>query len=431
MKKLFAMLMALSMMLTMFAGCSTTAPAPESPVSAPEPVSVSEPTPAPSIVEGVVKEASLSKIIVTLADGTDFALDTTKVTDMKVNLGDEVKVEYTGAPGSAVASKVDVTKAAPVEETVTGVVKEVSTSMMLLTLEDESELVLLTKDVEGLEALEIKVGDKISATYLMGDTGAVASAVEVVEDAAPDDGSSSGASDAGTSSQSSTPAVPASSSSSASSAPAPNSNSASGSSNNAGGNSGNWLQDYANWALGGQGNGNSNNNDSNNDDDDDEEDYTSSSKPTESQPENKPTETTPEPEPEPEPSEDAGDVYEAIRLINAERAKAGLAELTIDDDLMSMAAVRAAELPEKFDHTRPDGSDWKTVFGEFGVEVPYKRGENAGRGKDTASKQVNSWMNSSGHKANILKDNVTKIGVGYCYGDGAEKKNYWIMIVTN
>ena len=165
MKKLFAMLMVLSMMLTLFAGCNT-APAPESPVSAPEPVSVSEPTPAPSIVEGVVKEASLSKIIVTLADGTDFALDTTKVTDMKVNLGDEVKVEYTGAPGSAVASKVDVTKAAPVEETVTGVVKEVSTSMMLLTLEDESELVLLTKDVEGLEALEIKVGDKISATYL-------------------------------------------------------------------------------------------------------------------------------------------------------------------------------------------------------------------------------------------------------------------------
>ena len=431
MKKLFAMLMALSMMLTMFAGCSTTAPAPESPVSAPEPVSVSEPTPAPSIVEGVVKEASLSKIIVTLADGTDFALDTTKVTDMKVNLGDEVKVEYTGAPGSAVASKVDVTKAAPVPETVTGAVKEVSASMMLLTLEDESELVLLTKDVEGLEALEIKVGDKISATYLMGDTGAVASAVEVVEDAAPDDGSSSGASDAGTSSQSSTPAVPASSSSSASSAPAPNSNSASGSSNNAGGNSGNWLQDYANWALGGQGNGNSNNNDSNNDDDDDEEDYTSSSKPTESQPENKPTETTPEPEPEPEPSEDAGDVYEAIRLINAERAKAGLAELTIDDDLMSMAAVRADEMSEKFEHTRPDGSDWKTIFDEFGWTLPNKRGENGSAGDGAASKTVSRWMNSSGHKANILKDNVTKIGVGYYYDGSAKWKHYWTMIVTN
>ena len=276
-----------------------------------------------------------------------------------------------------------------------------------------------------------KVGDKISATYLMGDTGAVASAVEVVEDAAPDDGSSSGASDAGTSSQSSTPAVPASSSSSASSAPAPNSNSASGSSNNAGGNSGNWLQDYANWALGGQGNGNSNNNDSNNDDDDDEEDYTSSSKPTESQPENKPTETTPEPEPEPEPSEDAGDVYEAIRLINAERAKAGLAELTIDDDLMSMAAVRADEMSEKFEHTRPDGSDWKTIFDEFGWTLPNKRGENGSAGDGAASKTVSRWMNSSGHKANILKDNVTKIGVGYYYDGSAKWKHYWTMIVTN
>ena len=146
MKKMFAMLMALSMMLTMFAGCNT-APAPTDPTPAPESSSVPEPEPEPTIVEGVVKEASLSKIIVTLADGTDFALDTTKVTDMKVNLGDEVKVEYTGAPGSAVASKVDVTKAAPVPETVTGVVKEVSASMMLLTLEDETEIVLLTKDL--------------------------------------------------------------------------------------------------------------------------------------------------------------------------------------------------------------------------------------------------------------------------------------------
>lgn len=419
MKKLFAMLMVLSMMLTLFAGCNT-APAPESPVSAPEPVSVSEPTPAPSIVEGVVKEASLSKIIVTLADGTDFALDTTKVTDMKVNLGDEVKVEYTGAPGSAVASKVDVTKAAPVPETVTGVVKEVSASMMLLTLEDESELVLLTKDVEGLEALEIKVGDKISATYLMGDTGAVASAVEVVEPAAPDDGSSSGASDAGASSQSSTPAVPANSSSSASSAP--NSNSSSGSSNNAGGNSGNWLQDYADWALGGQGNGNSNND--SNDNDDEDEDYTPSSNPTETQPEHKPTETTPEPEPD----EDAGDVYEAIRLINAERSKAGLAELTIDDDLMSAAATRSIEVETKFEHTRPDGSDPSTLMGEF--NFTGLAGENIGRGKDTASKQVNSWMNSSGHKANILHSNATRIGVGYSYGEGASKKHYWVMLIA-
>lgn len=413
MKKLFAMLMALSMMLTMFAGCSTTAPAPESPVSAPEPVSVSEPTPAPSIVEGVVKEASLSKIIVTLADGTDFALDTTKVTDMKVNLGDEVKVEYTGAPGSAVASKVDVTKAAPVPETVTGVVKEVSASMMLLTLEDETEIVLLTKDLP--EEVEVAVGDKITVTYLMGDTGAVASAVEVVEPAAPDDGSSSGASDAGASSQassqSSTPAVPANSSSSASSAP--NSNSSSGSSNNAGGNSGNWLQDYVNWAqeMSGEQGGNGNSNDYT--DDEDEDDYTSSSKPTETQPEEEPSET--------EPAGDEHDVYEAIRLINAERTKAGLPELAIDSDLMEIAAVRAEEMVTKYGHTRPDGSSWDTIFAEMGVDMPHPHGENAGS-QGTASKQIASWMNSSGHKANILNSDVTRIGVGHC---GSK----WAMII--
>lgn len=423
MKKLFAMLMVLSMMLTLFAGCNT-APAPESPVSAPEPVSVSEPTPAPSIVEGVVKEASLSKIIVTLADGTDFALDTTGIADMKVNLGDEVKVEYTGAPGSAVASKVDVTKAAPVEETVTGVVKEVSTSMMLLTLEDESELVLLTKDVEGLEALEIKVGDKISATYLMGDTGAVASAVEVVEDAAPDDGSSSGASDAGTSSQSAAPAAPASPSgaSTPASTPAPQQGGSTG------GNGGNQLKSYVDWikSIGTPEDGGDTSSGGNSSSDD-TEDETPASKPTETQPENKPTETTPEPEPEPEPDEEAGDVYEAIRLINAERSKAGLAELTIDSDLMDAAAKRAEEQPESFGHTRPDGSDFSTIREEFNV-TGSPICENAGRGKDTASKQVNSWMNSAGHKANILNASITRIGVGYCYGEGSTKKHYWIML---
>lgn len=413
MKKLIAMLMAMSMMLTLFAGCGNTAtPPPSEPAPEPEPVSVSEPEP-PTTVEGVVKEASLSKIIVTLADGTDLALDTTEITDMKVNLGDEVKVEYTGAPGSAVAGKVEVTKAAPVSVDVTGVVKEVSASMLLLTLEDESELVLLTKDIEGLE---VKVGDKVSAKYVKNDTGAVASEVKVTEAAVPEENTDDKNGVAGASSQSAAPANPASSSAAT---PAPNKSNSSGGASKTGGGDAGWLQDYVNWALEMSGDQGDNDNTS------DEDDTTSSnpSKPAESQPE--------ESEPEPEPDEEAGDVYEAIRLINAERTKAGLAELTIDDDLMSMAAVRASELPQKFDHTRPDGSDWKTVFGEFGVETPYKRGENAGRGKDTASKQVNSWMNSSGHKANILKDNVTKIGVGYCYGDNAEKKNYWIMIVTD
>lgn len=426
MKKLFTLLMALSMMLTLFTGCANTA-APADPAPAPESSSVPEPEPEPesTVVEGVVKEVSLGKIIVTLADGTNFALNTAGIADLKVNLGDEVKVEYTGAPGSAVAGKVKVTKAAPVEETVTGVVKETTASMILLTLGDETELVLLTKDVEGLEALEIKVGDKITATYTMGDAGAVASAVEVVEAATPEDAPS----DAGASSQSSAPVTPASSSSPASTAPAPQQGGSTG------GGNGNQLKSYVDWIKsigtpedGGDNSGDNSsggNSSSRNEDNQDqpEEDPVETSK-SESKPD-------PEPEPESEPSKEAGDVYEAIRLINAERTKAGLAELTIDDDLMSMAAVRAEEMSEKFEHVRPDGSDWKTIFDDFGWTWPNKRGENGSAGDGSASKTVLRWMNSSGHKANILKDNVTQIGVGYHYDGSTKWKHFWTMIVTN
>ena len=118
---------------------------------------------------------------------------------------------------------------------------------------------------------------------------------------------------------------------------------------------------------------------------------------------------------------EAGDVYEAIDLINAERVKAGLNELEIDDDLMEMAAIRAKEMSEVFAHTRPDGSDWRTIFDEFGWTDYNYSGENGGSGKATAEQQVKSWMNSSGHKANILNEQYTKIGVGFY-------KNYWAMI---
>ena len=130
------------------------------------------------------------------------------------------------------------------------------------------------------------------------------------------------------------------------------------------------------------------------------------------------------------PSAESGDVYEAIELINAERAKAGLNELEIDSDLMEMASVRAEEMSREFAHTRPDGSDWKTIFEDFGWSIPNHRGENGGGGKDTAEKQVNSWMNSSGHKANILKEDVTKIGVGYHYNANSQYGDYWTMIVA-
>ena len=126
---------------------------------------------------------------------------------------------------------------------------------------------------------------------------------------------------------------------------------------------------------------------------------------------------------------EAGDVYEAIDLINAERVKAGLSELEVDERLMNAAQTRAEECDSVGSlyvdgkaHTRPDGSEWKTVFAEYGVEST-KRAENCGQGKTTAKDQVESWMDSSGHKANILNADVTHIGVGYSDG-------FWVMLAA-
>ena len=130
------------------------------------------------------------------------------------------------------------------------------------------------------------------------------------------------------------------------------------------------------------------------------------------------------------PSAESGDVYEAIELINAERVKAGLNELEIDSDLMDMASTRAEEIVENYTHTRPDGSDWKTVFGEYGWSIPNHRGENIYASPKTAKEAVDGWMNSAGHKANILQEEISKIGVGYYYNFDTEWKHYWVMIVA-
>ncbi len=108
---------------------------------------------------------------------------------------------------------------------------------------------------------------------------------------------------------------------------------------------------------------------------------------------------------------------EAIRLANQERENHGLDPLPTDSDLMELAEIRAVEIREKYSHTRPDG----TNVGAF------RCGENIGR-KTSASAQVESWMNSEGHRANILLDRYYHIGAA-CYQ--AENGNYyWVMVFS-
>jgi len=107
---------------------------------------------------------------------------------------------------------------------------------------------------------------------------------------------------------------------------------------------------------------------------------------------------------------------EVIDLTNAEREKHGLHPLEFDDELMKLAQIRAEEVSVKYSHTRPDGTR---------ISKTYGCGENVGA-KKSAKKQVTSWMNSKGHRTNILLERYTSIGVG-CY-KADDGRTYWVQI---
>lgn len=109
---------------------------------------------------------------------------------------------------------------------------------------------------------------------------------------------------------------------------------------------------------------------------------------------------------------------ELVRQVNADRAKNGLKALTVSQELTRAARVRAAEIVEKFSHTRPNGSAWSTVS-------TAARGENIAKGQQSVDKVMAAWMSSQGHRANILRASYGSIGV--C----AYKKGnvmYWVQL---
>ena len=121
-------------------------------------------------------------------------------------------------------------------------------------------------------------------------------------------------------------------------------------------------------------------------------------------------------------------IAKVVTLVNEERAKNGLSALTYDSTLQSAAQVRAKEIVSSFSHTRPDGTYYSSVLKEFNVS--YRRsGENIAWGQKTPEEVVTAWMNSSGHRANILNANYNKIGVG-C-NISASGPIYWSQLFTN
>lgn len=115
---------------------------------------------------------------------------------------------------------------------------------------------------------------------------------------------------------------------------------------------------------------------------------------------------------------------QVIDLVNAQRAQSGLAPVSTNNSISTEALVRAQEIESTFSHTRPDGSSFYTALTQYAV--PYSgAGENIAYGQSTPEQVMQSWMNSSGHRANILNANYTTIGVG-CYQNAAGVF-YWVQ----
>ncbi len=116
-------------------------------------------------------------------------------------------------------------------------------------------------------------------------------------------------------------------------------------------------------------------------------------------------------------------VFEIVNQVRQEEEKS---PLEWDDTLNDCATKRAEELAENFSHTRPDNTSCFTIFKEYDVYY-MTAGENIAMGQKNPEQVMSSWMNSSGHKANILNSEFGKIGIG-CY-----KKNgiyYWVQMFS-
>ncbi|MBR1647531.1 MAG: hypothetical protein IJ685_12255 [Selenomonadaceae bacterium] len=118
------------------------------------------------------------------------------------------------------------------------------------------------------------------------------------------------------------------------------------------------------------------------------------------------------------------EVWDVFRLTNAQREDENLSLLTLNQDLTNGASIRVAEIEETFGHTRPDGTSCFTVLNESYTST----GENIAAGQNSASSVVTAWMNSTGHRENILSGSFTKLGVGYAQDSLKQYGYYWVQM---
>lgn len=117
-------------------------------------------------------------------------------------------------------------------------------------------------------------------------------------------------------------------------------------------------------------------------------------------------------------------VRKVLELVNKERTSRGLKALTLENSLCCAAQKRASEITSKMSHTRPNGKECFTVLNEMNISYNYA-GENIGGGFSNPESVVSGWMNSKGHRENILDPYFTKLGVGYYEKSDTMYQYYW------
>jgi len=127
-----------------------------------------------------------------------------------------------------------------------------------------------------------------------------------------------------------------------------------------------------------------------------------------------------------EPTHENTEEKGLLELVNNERAKSGLPALKLSAAVGTAARIKADEMSAKkyFNHTSPIYGTPFEMLHAFGISY-RTAGENIAKGQKTANAVMGAWMNSEGHRANILNKDFTEIGIGYA-NDG--QTTYWVLI---
>lgn len=120
--------------------------------------------------------------------------------------------------------------------------------------------------------------------------------------------------------------------------------------------------------------------------------------------------------------------WAVVKRVNQQRVANGSAPVGVFRDLQKVAGVRAKEIVKSFSHDRPDGTSCFSILSEYGIST-WGSGENIAAGYGTPKAVMNGWMNSGGHRSNILNNSYTHIGVGYTKGGSYGK--YWVQLFVS